>query len=75
MADQNGSKQYLEKLDTFLKDLETFPLIKKTFTDQEQLAGLFRFWYMDFREQEVIKEAQDRHDEDRWGLGDMLDSD
>lgn len=68
-------KEYLEKLNQFLQDMETQPLVKKTFTQEEQIVDLFRFWYMDCREQEVIREAMEREKDDRWGLGDMLDGD
>ena len=64
--------EYLNKVADFLKGIETQPLIKKRITDQEQIVDLFRFWYMDCREQEAMKEAIDRHEHDRFGLGDML---
>lgn len=68
-----STKEFLEKLDRFLKDLECYPLIKKQFSESGQVLDLFRFYYMDQREQEIIQSARDRGEDDPWGLKDMLD--
>ena len=70
-----SAKQFLSQFNDFLAAMEVTPLVKKRITDQEQLVDLFRFWYMDCREQEAIAEAEERHGNDPFGLGDMLDSD
>ena len=66
-------QEYLNKFNEFLQAMETQPLIKKYITEQEQIVDLFRFYYMDSREQEAIQEAIKRENDDRWGLGDMLE--
>ena len=66
-------KSYLENLNTCLKELGSYPAIKITFTEQERIVDLFRLWYIDCREQEIVAEAKQMDDKDRWGLGDMLD--
>ena len=68
-------KQYLEALSDFLKEWEVHALAKKTITSQEQIVDLFRFWYMDCREQEAYKEAVEREEGDPFGLGDILGGD
>jgi len=66
-------KKYLDCLDEFLKGVETRPMIKQRITHQSRLIDLFRFWYMDAREQEIM-DSETKKD-DRWGLGDILDND
>jgi hypothetical protein len=73
MSKSFNPKGYLENLDRFLKEIEVYPHIKERFKKEEQLVDLFRFWYMDCREQEIVREAMKRENDDRWGLGDMLD--
>lgn len=62
-------KKYLERLNEFLQAMETQPLVKKHITSQEQIVDLFRFYYMDAREQEIILEARQQDKDDQWGLG------
>lgn len=70
-------KEYIDKLDDFLKAVGTQPLVAKTITEQECLVDLFRFWYMDWREQQFAKEARqaekrERMGENPWGNDDDL---
>ena len=67
-------KSYLESLNEFLKELGSYPAIKMTFTEQERIVDLFRLWYVDCREQEIVAEARKMENDDRWGLGDMLEN-
>ena len=69
-----SAKEFLSKFNDFLQALETAPLVKRTINDEEQLVHLFRFWYMDCREQEVIAEADRRAADDPFGMG-MLGDD
>lgn len=61
-------KEFIKKLNEFLEAVEKDALVKAKFTDQDILADLFRFWWADFRDQEVVQEVRD---EDR-GFPDLL---
>lgn len=60
-------KEYVEKLNEFLTAVAGQPLVSKVITEQEQLVDLFRFWYMDWREQQFAKEARLAEKRDRMG--------
>jgi hypothetical protein len=62
-------KQYVSALADFIKEFEVHPLVKMRITDQEQIVDLFRFWWMDCREREIIQDAMDEKDNDPYGFG------